>query len=351
MKILAIDTATDETSAAVAQGTKVLSSVIWSQASLHAKWGGVVPSLAQREHEKRIDWVVEKAIQKSKIKAQNLDAIAVTAGPGLAIALGVGVEKAKRLAKQYNKPLIAVNHIEGHILSSLAGPKTPKLSFPAIALTVSGGNTTLTYVENIGKYKILAQTRDDALGEALDKAARMLGLGYPGGPILEKLARNGKPEAFPLPLPMAGQENEGAFSYSGLKTAMWRLVEQTKRERGGNLTKKDIENLAASFQSMAFKHLVRVSSSTIRNLGIVVQDLLVGGGVSANVELRRLLRKMGKGLGLTVGFPYSQKLMTDNAAMIGVVAGFKAKRGEYANPYKIDREASVKIGEKFSFEK
>ncbi|OGM19392.1 tRNA (adenosine(37)-N6)-threonylcarbamoyltransferase complex transferase subunit TsaD [Candidatus Woesebacteria bacterium RIFCSPHIGHO2_01_FULL_37_10] len=370
MKILSIDTSCDETAAAVTEGTKVLSNVIWSQASLHAKFGGVYPSLAQREHKERIDFVVNSAISKSQIPISKINAIAVTTGPGLAIALEVGIKKAKELCKKYNKPLIAVNHLEGHILSPLASPKitnyqfsiinekkqeskTKKiqqnsksitdhqslitnLNFPALGLVVSGGNTLLARVDKIGKYEVLAKTKDDALGEALDKGARMLGLGYPGGAILEKFARDGNPKAYDLPTPLIGQENLMCFSYSGLKTALYRLSEN---EKGlGVLTKEQITNLAASYQDKAFAHLVRVVSYIIRNSKLNIQNIFVGGGVAANTELRKRIRKMCKENGIAPLFPYSKKLYTDNAAMIGVAAYFKAQRKEFVKDVeKVDR--------------
>lgn len=349
MKILAIDTSCDETAAAVTEGTTVLANVIWSQASLHAKFGGVMPSLAQRMHKERIDWVIAKAMKNAKWTMKNLGVIAVTQGPGLAIALEVGILKAKELAQKYKLPLIPVNHIEGHLLSPLANPSTSSLTslhnyggrkmkgveWPALGLVVSGGHTELVLINKFGDYKILAKTQDDALGEALDKAARMLGLGYPGGAILEKMAKSGNPRAYPLPLPMARSEIQNAFSYSGLKTAMWRLVESQK----DNLDKQIIYDLAACFQNRAFQHLERVINKTILNIapypplnlrgGTIegdisrVRDLLVGGGVAANMELRKRLRKMGKELGIRVHFPYSLKLVGDNAAMIGVAAALR----------------------------
>lgn len=324
MNILAVDTSCDETAVAVTDGTKVITNVVWSQASLHAKWGGVVPSLAQRQHEERIDWVIKRAIGENKI-----DAVAVTEGPGLAIALGVGIGKAKELARKWGVPIVGVNHIEGHILSALANnEKVP--NFPAVAMAISGKHTELIYVERIGRYKILARTTDDALGEALDKAARMLGLGYPGGAVLEKMAKLGNPKAYPLPLPMAGREDRGEFSYSGLKTAFWRLTNNK------DLSRQDVYDLAASFQDMAFKHLIRISKNVLSDYQ--VKDILVGGGVAANVELRKRIRKMAKELGIKTWFPYSKKLYGDNAAMIGVVAGFKAKEGRFDEPENIDRK-------------
>lgn len=185
MLILAIDTSCDETAVAVTNNTEVLSNCIWSQASLHASFGGVFPSLAQRQHIERIDYVVDKAVKSAKIDIKDVDAIAVTIGNGLSIALGVGINKAKELAVKYNKPLIPVSHTESHLLSPFVNSKQD-IKFPCLGLVLSGGTTVLAIVKGIGSYEILAETSDDALGEALDKGARLLGLGYPGGAILEK---------------------------------------------------------------------------------------------------------------------------------------------------------------------
>lgn len=349
MKILSIDTSCDETCAAVTQDSKILSNIIWSQASAHAKFGGVMPSLAQRMHEERIDFVIDKALSTAHCSLSTVDCIAVTIGPGLSIALGVGINKARELAKKYNKKLISVNHLEGHILSSLANsgisnfqlPISNKLSglkFPSLGLVVSGGNTVLVKINAIGDYETLAQTTDDALGEALDKAARMLGLGYPGGALLENLARGGDSKKYKLPIPIVGQESRKIFTYSGLKTAMSRLVESEKP-----LSKQKIVDLAASFQNVAFTHLIRVISYIIRNSKFKIHNLLVGGGVSANIELRKRLRKLGKDYKFKVHFPYSKRLTGDNAAMIGVAAYFKAQRKEFIDPDKIDRDPNLKI--------
>ena len=353
MKILAIDTSCDETAAAVTRGTTVLSNVIWSQASEHARFGGVMPSLAKRMHEERIDFVIEKALRQAQCGWTDVDAVAVTTGPGLAIALEVGIRKAKEIARELKEPLIPVNHIEGHVLSPLAQPLNSKywrsqrfsskiqnsnqiqksksqvtnVSFPAVGLVVSGGHTELILIKNIGKYEILARTQDDALGEALDKAARILGLGYPGGAILEKMAREGNPKAFLLPLPMARRKDSNSFSYSGLKTALFRLVASLRLSQ--SLSRQQIHDLAASFQNRAFEHLVRVMGKVLRAQCSVlkINDLLVGGGVAANIELRKRLRKLGKELGLKMRLPYSAKLVGDNAAMIGVAAGLRVKAG------------------------
>lgn len=349
MKILAIDTSCDETAAAVTENTTILSNVIWSQASLHAKFGGVMPSLAQRIHEERIDFVIKKALTSAQCPVPSVDAIAVTVGPGLAIALGVGIDMAKELAKKCHKPLIPVNHIEGHLLSSLATPTNnhkPTIIFPAFGLVVSGGNTQLVYIERVGKYKILAQTVDDALGEALDKAARMLGLGYPGGAILEKFAKNGNPKTYPLPVPLVGDKVKNRFSYSGLKTAFVRLVEKEKP-----LTKKKIYNLAASFQNTAFEHIIAILKyqiNTIHSSRFTIHDFLLGGGVANNILLRNKLRKLLKPYRIALRVPYTKKLCGDNAAMIGVCAYLKTKNEDlkkYMDYSRIDRQPSLKISE------
>jgi len=348
-KILAIDTSCDETSAAVTEGLRILSNIVWSQASLHAQWGGVMPSLAQREHEARIDWVIERALKSAHVSRSDICAIAVTAGPGLAIALGVGISKAKELSTQWKIPLIAINHIEGHLLSALAEPRSGSkkiidpITFPAVGLIISGGHTELVSMEKTGTYSRLATTQDDALGEALDKAARMLGLGYPGGALLEKLARKGNSRTYALPLPMAGRENLSAFSYSGLKSAMYRLVEHNKP-----LDATKIADLAASFQDMAFKHLLRISQRTLK--GSLYHDLLVGGGVAANVEVRSRLRELGKEHGLQVRFPYSPRLYGDNAGMIGVAASFKLEKEIFSDPELVDRVARSCVDRKFAWE-
>jgi N6-L-threonylcarbamoyladenine synthase len=334
MRILAIDTSCDETAAALTEGVKVYSNIVWSQASSHAKFGGVMPSLAQRMHEERIDWVTDKARGDKGKNMAKIDAIAVTTGPGLSIALGVGINKAKALALKYKKPLIEVNHIEAHILSSLINLPND-IKFPAYGLCVSGGNTLFVLIEKIGKYKILAQTVDDALGEALDKGARMLGLGYPGGAILEKFARLGDPKVYPLPTPLVNDKERNRFSYSGLKTALMRLVNSLDSP-----SKKDIYNLAATYQEAAFIHIEKVLSYHILQSPIQISSLLLGGGVAANVKLRKSLRKLGKKHGFHLYTPYSNKLCGDNAAMIGVCAFLNPK---YVNPNKIDRDPRAKI--------
>jgi N6-L-threonylcarbamoyladenine synthase len=340
MKILAIETSCDETAAAVVCGLDVLSSVKYTQ-EIHSKYGGVVPSLAKRGHEERIDQIIALAMKNAQITPEDLGAIAVTVGPGLAIALGVGIEKAKELANKWNKPIVEINHVEGHLLSQLITAKQAgvELAFPALGLVVSGGHTQVIKINSIGDYEILMQSLDDDIGEAIDKGARMLGLPYPGGPALEQAAAKGSDKKYPLPLPMARREGIG-FSYSGLKTAMWRLVEKLKVE-SGSLSEDQVNDLATSFQTMVFKHLVRTLQLVINKTP--TKDLLVGGGVAANQTLRRLLNELGTKNQLKVWFPPDLVMCTDNAAMIGVVAGFRAQKGLFAEITAVDRKPRLRV--------
>lgn len=340
--LLAIDTSSDETSVAVTSEHKVIANIIWSQASQHSQFGGIYPSLAKRLHTERIDWVINQALRVSRLEIKKFQAIAVTVGPGLAPALEIGIAKAKEIAVKNKLPLIPVNHLEGHVLSPLAIPKTrsshpASIKYPIAGLVISGGHTQLVLIEEIGKYKILAHTLDDALGEALDKAARMLGLGYTGAAVLEKMAARGNLLAYNLPLPLLGRENRGEFSFSGLKSAFYRLVSKQK------LNRQNIYDLAASFQNRAFEHLLRIIRFQLCHQNINL--LLAGGGVSSNITVRKHLRKLGKELNFQMKFPYSQKLCTDNAAMIGLAALWAWNRGEAAKTkeeiMKIDRDPNL----------
>ncbi len=339
MIILAIDTSCDETAVAVVENIQVVSSSIWSQSALHASFGGVLPSLAQRQHQARIDFVIQKALGTKYKDFKNIDAIAVTVGPGLAIALEVGINKAKELAIKYKKPLIPVNHVEGHLLSPLVNLKT-KIKFPSLGLVLSGGTTVLCLVKGIGDYEILAETADDALGEALDKAARLLGLGYPGGAILEKFAKIGDPKKYRLPLLLQNDVIKNRFSYSGLKTAFVRLFDDIDKPN-----KQDIADLAASFQSRAFDHILKVLEY---HCSLKVTSLLFGGGVANNVELKKRLRKLCKKYNIKLHVPYTKKLNGDNAVMIGVTAYLKIKSEKlrmknYYNYDLVDRNPKLKI--------
>ena len=355
MIILAIDTSCDETAVAVTSNTEIISNCVWSQASLHASFGGVMPSLAQRQHEARIDWVINKAIKQSGTNIENIDAIAVTIGNGLGIALGVGIIKAKELAIKYKKPLIPVSHVEAHLLSPFCIPNSgnnkieKSIVFPTLGLVLSGGTTVLALVRNIGEYEILAETSDDALGEALDKGARLLGLGYPGGAILEKFARDGDPKKYKLPLPLQNDKVKNRFSYSGLKTAFVRLFGSFKdpeRLLSKDPTKQDIADLAASFQSTAFDHIEKVLEYQIKHSGLIINHLLFGGGVANNVEIKKRLRKLCKKYNIKLLVPYTKKLNGDNAGMIGVCAYLKNGNkdlSKYFDYDSIDRNPRLKL--------
>lgn len=380
--ILAIDTSCDETSAAVTVNDRVFSNVVSSQVELHKKYGGVVPIIAQRAHKKRIDAVISEALKrattipKSTIKLndrykkltlnfESLDAFAVTVGPGLAPALEVGIAKAKELAAEYEKPLIAVNHMEGHLLSPFAknskgrggaffdrgrtfSPSYPQAKlgeegptskiFPLMALLVSGGHTQLVLMDGFGDYKLLGETLDDACGEAFDKVAKILELGYPGGPIVDRLAKKGEENAYDLPVPMIERKDLN-FSFSGLKTAVLYLVKGLKKKHG-SLTRKTIAGLCASFQRVVVEHLVNKLMMAVEKYQ--PKGVLLGGGVISNLYLRRKIRGAIRKQGLLVFVPYDKRLFTDNAAMIGVCAYYKAKRGEFVSDLeKLDRNPGL----------
>ena len=348
MIILAIDTSCDETAVAITENTKIVSNIVWSQASLHSSFGGVMPSLAQRQHQERIDWVVNKAVKQSGIPIEKVDAIAVTIGNGLGIALGVGINKAKEIAIKYKKPLIPVSHTEAHLLSSFCVPVSTKkekvdISFPALGLVLSGGTTVIALIKNIDEYEVLAETSDDALGEALDKGARLLGLGYPGGAILEKLAREGNYKRYKLPLPLQNDRIKNRFSYSGLKTAFVRLFNELK-----DPNKQDIADLAAAFQSVSFDHVEKVLEYQIKSIpqSQVPRHLLFGGGVANNVEIKKRLRKLLKKHNIKLHVPYTKKLNGDNAGMIGVCAYLKNKDSnldEFFSYESVDRNPRLKL--------
>lgn len=326
MKILAIETSCDETAAAVTENRRVWSNVIYSQIDIHKKYGGVYPVLAKRAHEEKIDLVIAKALKNARLSLKEIDATAVTFGPGLVIALEVGLKKAKEIAEKYHQPLIPVDHIEGHIYSCFAqnsaGRPKREFKFPFLALIVSGGHTSLVLVKDHLQYETIGKTLDDAAGEALDKAARILGMGYPGGPIIEKLAEKGNSQFLPLPIPM--KQHPGLdFSYSGLKTAFKnKLASRSPKEIIRNLP-----HLAASFQKATFAAIITKLKKAILLTG--VKSVVVGGGVVANKKLRQLIRQCAKETKADIYFPPSEKLIGDNAAMIGVAAHFKYQKGVY----------------------
>lgn len=327
MKILAIDTSCDETSAAVVDGRRVISNVIYSQVLMHGKWGGVVPSIAKRAHADKIDFVINSALKKAAINIEDVDAIAVTYGPGLAIALEVGIATAKELAQKYSKRLIAVNHMEGHIYSNFVqntacNPKR-EFNFPYLALLISGAHTEIVLFEDHLKYTVLGETRDDAAGEAFDKGARMLGFNYPGGPAIERLAaevHNEDRYKFPRPMLRSGDLD---FSFSGLKTSfLYFLKQMDEKDKVENLN-----YLASSFQEAIIDSLIAKMKLAMKRTGL--NRWVVGGGVSVNNRLRHVVRTMAKQENAEVYFPPYKYLNFDNAAMIGVAAAYKAEKGEY----------------------
>lgn len=342
--ILSIETSLDDTCAAVTRGLRVISNVVSSQTSYHASWGGTVPDIAKRLHHEWLPKVVDKALREAGVQIENcklknencVDAIAVTIGPGLAPSLEQGIDCAKQLTKEFKLPLIAVNHMEGHLLSSFAQNKNGKnnlhtgsVNFPALGFLISGGHTELVLMKGIGEYELLGQTLDDAAGEVYDKVARMLKLGYPGGPILAQMAKVGKP-IYHLPEPMTARKDLN-FSFSGLKTRARYFLEENKPK----LTREFIENFAASFQDVVFRHLMKRFKWAIDLYS--PQMILLGGGVVSNVALRDRTRQVASEYGLPVYYPYSKKLITDNAGMIGIAAYYQYLRHDFILPDKLDR--------------
>ncbi len=329
MYILAIDTSCDDTSAAVLENNKVLSNVISSQVSLHQKWGGVVPDIARRAHRENIKPVIKEALKRAHIDLDKIDYFAVTYGPGLAIALEVGIEEVKQLATQYNKPLIPINHLEGHLLSSFALnslgtntiPNTTK-DFPAIGLVVSGGHTELISVTGIGEYKLIGETLDDAAGEAFDKVAKMLNLGYPGGPIISEFSKKGNAGRFKLPTPME-KSGDLNFSYSGLKTASLYKIRDIEEKYHGKNQKAWVYDFCRDFEDAVIRSILIKLVPAVNKFN--VKTVLIGGGVISNDRLRSTIRATMRRLNVKVYQTYNKKQFTDNAAMIGVAAYFKAQ--------------------------
>jgi len=354
--ILGIESSCDETAAAVvAGGRRILSNIVASQTDIHRKYGGVVPELASREHLRQIVPVVREALDQAKVSLEDVDAIAVTHGPGLVGALLVGVTYGKTLAQALGKPLVGVNHLEGHVhavfLEAHAAGREPKL--PAVCLIVSGGHTILYHVKSEGsngashfRYERVGGTRDDAAGEAYDKVGRMLALGYPGGPVIDKLAAHGSPHAVRFNEPkMSG--NTLDFSFSGIKTAVLyhlrrhpelepeidaRRKSLTRGERAADalraLSTKETLDLIASFQRAVVDNLVSRTFAAARKYA--VPTILVSGGVAANSELRRAFEMEGKAREIEVYFP-SRALSTDNAAMIAAAGYARFMSGERAD--------------------
>jgi len=315
MIILGIDTSCDDTSMALLEGkNKVLSSVVSSQADLHSIFGGVVPEIASRRHVELLDGIYRTAISKAGVWPHEIDAISVTNGPGLIGSVLVGLCFAKGLAISLKKPLIGINHVEAHVMSIfLEGD----VEFPFLGLVVSGGHTTIMLVHEPCVYEVIGSSRDDAAGEAFDKVAKFLGIGYPGGQVIERLSRSGKGDFVMFPRPMAEEDNLD-FSFSGLKTA---FINWTRKNR---LTEDNLADVLASFQEAVFDSLLRKILKAIKRFNI--KRVVVGGGVAANSRLREIFREKCGDEGIHVYFP-SPINCTDNAAMVAVTGYFYFERG------------------------
>ncbi|HZS33067.1 MAG TPA: tRNA (adenosine(37)-N6)-threonylcarbamoyltransferase complex transferase subunit TsaD [Methylomirabilota bacterium] len=320
MLVLGIESSCDETAAAVLADGAVRADVVQSQDRIHARYGGVVPELASRRHIEVVLPVVAQALDGAGVRLGDLDGIAVTCGPGLVGSLLVGLSAAKAFAYAHDVPLVGVNHLEGHIFAGRLAD--PTLEPPFLALVVSGGHTALYAAEAELSYRLIGQTRDDAAGEAFDKVAKLLGLGYPGGPVVERTARAGDPRAIPFPV---AQFQDGApdFSFSGLKTAVSLYV----RERGP-LSPAGVADVCASFQATAVKMLVRKAVRAARRLGI--RRILLTGGVAANRALRDALEAECAEHGYRWTAPPA-RLCTDNAAMIAAAGTARLRVGERAD--------------------
>lgn len=320
--ILAIESSCDETAASVVEnGRTVLSNIISSQIEIHKEFGGVVPEVASRKHIENINDVVEEALTKANVTPEQIDTIAVTYGPGLVGALLVGVNFAKGLSYAWNKPLIGVNHIEGHISANFIEDK--KLEPPFVCLVASGGHTHLVYIKNYGEYEILGKTRDDAAGEAFDKIARAIGLGYPGGPLIDKAAKQGNKDAIKFPRVVIDDDTLD-FSFSGLKSAVLNYIHNNEQKN----EKIIVEDVAASFQQAVVEVLVMktIKAARLKNCNTIA----LAGGVASNSSLRNMLEDecIKNNYKFTKPSPI---LCTDNAAMIGCVGFYKYINKQFAD--------------------
>ncbi|ACC82245.1 tRNA (adenosine(37)-N6)-threonylcarbamoyltransferase complex transferase subunit TsaD [Nostoc punctiforme] len=335
--VLAIETSCDETAVAIVNNRKVCSSIVTSQIPVHQQYGGVVPEVASRQHLETINVAIAQALEQAQLDWGQIDAIAATCAPGLLGALLVGLTAAKTLAMVHNKPFLGVHHLEGHIYATYLSESS--LNPPFLSLLVSGGHTSLIFVKDCGNYETLGQTRDDAAGEAFDKVARLLKLGYPGGPVIDKLAQQGNPQAFALPegkvsLPGGGFHRYDA-SFSGLKTAVLRLVQQLEKD-GEQVPVADV---AASFQETVARSLTKRAIACALDYGL--DTIAIGGGVAANSGLRKNLQAAAVKHNLRVLFP-PLKFCTDNAAMIGCAAADHLSHG-HTSPLTLGVESRLAL--------
>ncbi|MEX0895867.1 MAG: tRNA (adenosine(37)-N6)-threonylcarbamoyltransferase complex transferase subunit TsaD [Patescibacteria group bacterium] len=348
--ILAIDTSCDDTSAAVTQGWVVRSNVVASQAQLHKKYGGVFPTVAKLAHAQNITATVSAALQQARINPEQLSAVAVTIGPGLAPALEVGIRFAEQFAQQHTKPLTAINHLEGHLLSVLARPNSrttaqaqPNLDtvFPALGLIISGGHSQFVLIKQLGTYQILGTTLDDAAGECLDKIGRMVNLGYPAGATIEILAQQGNPEAIEFPLPLTHRKDFD-LSFSGLKTFARNTLATTSPKKLQDA--QFIKDFCASAQAGVFRHLLYKFERALA-AHPEIHSVWLGGGVAANMQLRKKLRSTIRQTNKKIPLltPYSKKLCADNAAMIGVAMNANTQNTVYTSD-QLQRQPRLKFG-------
>ncbi|MDP2654986.1 MAG: tRNA (adenosine(37)-N6)-threonylcarbamoyltransferase complex transferase subunit TsaD [bacterium] len=352
MKILAIETSCDETAIAILECTgdeksaefTVLGNALLSQVDIHKEYGGVVPMLAKREHQKNLPHILSEALAEANVPLQDIDAIAVTAGPGLEPALWVGINFAKELALLWDKPLVAVNHMEGHILSALASEQgeallIKDLKLPILALLISGGHTELVLMKKWLEYELIGQTRDDAVGEAFDKVARMLGLPYPGGPEVSRISEElrklgGFTAKFTLPRPMI-DSGTCDFSFAGLKTAVLYLLKKIP-----NVNEKEKQHIAHEFENAVTDVLWKKTTLALDQTG--AKTLVIGGGVSANTHIRRVFKNS-----VDIGYPQvtlhipDASLTTDNAVMIAIAGFYRASRKEFSNDFKANGNLSL----------
>lgn len=334
--ILAIESSCDETAASVVKnGREILSNIISSQIALHTLYGGVVPEIASRKHIEKINQVIEEALKQAQVTLEDIDAVGATYGPGLVGALLVGVAEAKAIAYAAKKPLVGVHHIEGHIAANYI--EHPDLEPPFLCLVVSGGHTHLVHVEDYGKFKIIGRTRDDAAGEAFDKVARAIGLGYPGGPKIDKVSREGNPEAIVFPRAHI-EEAPYDFSFSGVKSAVLNYINGCKM-KGEEYSQADI---AASFQKAVTDVLVGNAMHAVEEYGD--RKFAIAGGVASNSALRAAMAEACKEKGVEFYYP-SPIYCTDNAAMIGVAAYYEFMNGT-RHGWDLNAVPNLKLGER-----